>query len=232
MSSEEHRPLQGDTPKDEPSLPEEPSAQGERRDDGEEVLSAEEVVSEPLEMGEDPGVVPEVDSEAEVEEPEMDPEEESEIAREEIPALAEELEAVRKERDHYLDSARRMKAELENLRKRQEKERVRFVQLASERLVKELLPVLDNLDRALEVEGDIREGVQATRDQLFSILSQEGLTPIASDGQSFDPVVHEAIMSQPSDEHEEDTILQTLERGYVLSGKPIRPAKVIVAKKV
>ena len=233
MSSEEHRPLQGDTPKDEPSLPEEPSAQGERRDDGEEVLSAEEVVSEPLEVGEDPGVVPEADSsEVEEEEPEMDPEEESEIAREEILALAEELQAVRKERDHYLDSARRIKAELDNVRKRQEKERVRFVQLASEGLVKELLPVLDNLDRALEVEGDIREGVRATRDQLFSILSQEGLTPISSDGQNFDPVVHEAVMSQPSDEHEEDTILQTLERGYVLNGKPIRPAKVIVAKQV
>jgi molecular chaperone GrpE len=231
LSSEEHRHWGGNTSKEEPFPREEPSTQGEQRDDGGEALSAEEAVSEPLERGEDPGVVPEVVPEAE-EEPETDPEEEFEIAREEILALTEELETVRKERDHYLDSARRMKAELENSRRRQEKERARFVQLAAERLVKELLPVLDNLDRALEVEGDIREGVRATRDQLFSILGQEGLTPIASDGQGFDPVVHEAVMSQPSDEHEEDTILQTLERGYVLNGKPIRPAKVIVAKQV
>jgi molecular chaperone GrpE len=179
--------------------------------------------------GEDPGVVPEVDPEAGEEELEMAPEER---ARGEVLALTEELEAVRRERDEYLDNARRLKAELENSRRRQEKERARFVQLASERLMKELLPVLDNLDRALEVEGDIREGIRATRDQLFSVLGQEGLTPVASDGQSFDPNVHEAVMSQPSDEHEEDTILQTLERGYVLNGKPIRPAKVVVSKQV
>ncbi len=195
--------------------------------------------SDPVEMGEaeDPGVAPEqevVDPEAaEEEEPEtVRPEEETEIAREEILALTKELEALRAERDEYLDNARRMKAELENLRKRQERERERLIQTASERLVRELLPVLDNLDRALEAGGDIREGVKATRDQLVVVLAQEGLTPVASDGQSFDPAVHEAVMGQPSDEHEEDTIIQTLERGYVLNGKPIRPAKVIVAKQV
>ena len=68
------------------------------------------------------------------------------------------------------------------------------------------------------------------RDQLTGVLSQEGLAPIFSDGESFDPAFHEAVMSQPSEEHEEDTVIQTLERGYVLNGKAIRPAKVIVAK--
>jgi len=228
LSSEEQHRREGELPEDEPSPREERGEEGE-------APSAEEV-SEPLEMGglEDPGLVvePEADLEAEEEEPEADPEEETEIAREEILALAKELESVRSERDEYLDYVRRMKAELENSRKRQEKERARFVQLASEELVKELLPVLDNLDRALEAEGDIREGVKATRDQLFSILGQKGLTPVVSDGQIFDPVVHEAVMSQPSDEYEEDTIIHTLERGYVLNGSPIRPAKVIVAKQV
>lgn len=157
-------------------------------------------------------------------------EEPLEITQDEISTLAGELELAREERDEYLDSMRRMKAELENSRKRQEKERARLVQLASERLVRELLPVLDNLDRALEVEGDIREGVRATREQLLAALEREGLTPVASDGESFDPAVHEAVMGQPSDEHEEDTVIMTLERGYVLNGKPIRPAKVIVAK--
>ncbi len=170
--------------------------------------------------------------EAEEEELETDPEEETETAREEILALSNELETLRRERNEYLDNARRMKAELENSRKRQERERTRLAQLASERLVRELLPVLDNLERALEAGGDIRGGVRATRDQLVAVLEQEGLTPVASDGQSFDPAVHEAVMGQPSDEHEEDTIIQTLERGYVLNGKPIRPAKVVVAKQV
>jgi molecular chaperone GrpE len=147
-------------------------------------------------------------------------------------ALAEELEATRRERDEYLDALQRLKAEFENSRKRQERERARILQAASERLVVELLPVLDNLDRALEAEGDIREGVRATRDQLADVLGKEGLLPVASDGQPFDPNVHEAVMGQPSEEQEEGTILQTFERGYLLNGKPIRPAKVVVAKQV
>ena len=154
-----------------------------------------------------------------------------EVTQEEIPALSGELEAVRRERDEYLDNMRRMKAELENSRARLEREHARSVELASERLVKELLPILDNLERALEADGDIREGVQATRDQLVDILTQEGLNPISSEGQSFDPAVHEALMSKPSNDHEEDTVIQTLERGYVLNGKPIRPAKVVVSKR-
>ncbi|MBV9452820.1 MAG: nucleotide exchange factor GrpE, partial [Rubrobacter sp.] len=150
----------------------------------------------------------------------------------ELAALEEELELIRRERDEYLDTLRRLKAELENLRKRQERERARLAQLASEGLVRELLPVLDNLERALEAEGDIREGVRVTYEQLVAVLGQEGLTPVSSDGQNFDPEVHEAVMSQPSEEQEEGTILQTFERGYLLKGRPLRPAKVVVAKQV
>lgn len=212
----------------------------ERREEPRET----EGISEPVEMGgsEDPGVIPEDAGEnftvpvgepvEQAPPPEAPSEEPLEITQDELVALVDELEAARKERDEYLDDVRRMKAELENSRKRQERERTRFVQLASERLVRELLPVLDNLERALEAAGDIREGVQATHDQLLAILEREGLIPIASDGESFDPAVHEAVMGQHSDEHEEDSIIQTLERGYVLNGKPIRPAKVIVAKQV
>jgi molecular chaperone GrpE len=207
-------------------------------------------VSEPVEVGgfENPSVVPETDTGIPVEDLSEEPsaevvrddeetpseaaisEEPLEITQDEISTLADELETARRERDEYLDSMRRMKAELENSRKRQERERTRLVQLASERLMRELLPVLDNLERALEVEGDIREGVEATREQLLAVLGQEGLAPVASDGESFDPAVHEAVMGQPSEEHEEDTVIMTLERGYVLNGKPIRPAKVVVAK--
>ncbi len=147
-------------------------------------------------------------------------------------ALVEELVATRRERDQYLDALQRLKAEFENSRKRWERERVRILETASERIVVELLPVLDNLDRALEAEGDIHEGVRAIRDQLVAVLGKEGLLPLASDGQPFDPNVHEAVMGQPSEEHEEGTILQTFQRGYALNGKPIRPAKVVVAKQV
>jgi molecular chaperone GrpE len=150
----------------------------------------------------------------------------------EFAVLSEELEVTRLERDQYLDALRRLKAEFENSRKRQERERARTHSMASERLVQELLPVLDNLDRALEAGGDIREGVQATRDQLAAVLAEEGLLPVASDGQPFDPNVHDAVMGQPSEEHEDGTIIQTFQRGYLLNGKPIRPAKVVVAKQV
>jgi molecular chaperone GrpE len=158
--------------------------------------------------------------------------EEPGVAEEELAALSEELESARQERDQYLDALRRLKAEFENSRKRQERERERVFSMAAERLVQELLPVLDNLDRALEAGGDIREGVLATRNQLADVLGNEGLLPVASDGQPFDPNVHEAVMGRPSEEHEEGTILQTFERGYLLNGKPIRPAKVVVAKQV
>ena len=155
---------------------------------------------------------------------------EEETAGEELAALSAELEVTRRERNEYLDALRRLKAEFENSRKRLERERSRILQAASERLVVELLPVLDNLDRALEAEGDVREGVLATRDQLVDVLQSEGLVPVASDGQPFDPNVHEAVMGQPSEDHEEGTILQTFQRGYVLNGKPIRIAKVVVAR--
>ena len=158
--------------------------------------------------------------------------EEPGVAEEELAALSEELESTRQERDQYLDALRRLKAEFENSRKRQERERERVFSMAAERLVQELLPVLDNLDRALEAGGDIREGVLATRSQLADVLGNEGLLPVASDGQPFDPSVHEAVMGRPSEEHEEGTILQTFERGYLFNGKPIRPAKVVVAKQI
>jgi molecular chaperone GrpE len=180
--------------------------------------------------GEDPGTVEQPES---ILTPDALVEEEPGVVTEdELATLVEELELVRRERDEYLDALRRLKAELENLRKRQEKERARLAQLASEGLVRKLLPVLDNLERALEAGGDIREGVRATYEQLVVVLGQEGLTPVFSDGQNFDPEVHEAVMSQPSEEHKEGTILQTFERGYLLKGKPIRPAKVVVARQV
>ena len=243
MSSEErHHRREGESPREEPS-------QEEGHERRAETEKAEEDVSEPVEMGgsEDPGVIAEDgtgDPASPADEPltggtysdeeavagEAISEEPLEITQDEISTLADELELARRERDEYLDSMRRMKAELENSRKRQEKERIRLAQLASERLVRELLPVLDNLERALEVEGDVREGVRATYEQLLAVLEREGLSPVASDGESFDPTVHEAIMGRPSEEHQEDTIITTLERGYTLHGKSIRPAKVIVAK--
>ena len=210
MSSEENR--------------REPDA-GEGSEAAEEVEEAQGSPGDPASVGqpgEDPGALEDPDA----------PAEEKSGAEEALATLAAELEETRRERDEYLDALRRLKAEFENSRKRQEREKSRLLETASERLVVELLPVLDNLDRALEAEGDIREGVRATREQLADALGKEGLLPVASDGQPFDPNVHEAVMGQPSGEHEEGTILQTFQRGYLLNGKPIRAAKVVVARQV
>ena len=217
MSSEENK--RDPEPRDEDVAPEEDGAEEEAQaseeglalPEGENADAPESPEGEPPDLAADEDLVLEMDG---------------------LAVLSEELEATRRERDEYLDALRRLKAEFENSRKRQERERVRILSMASERLVQELLPVLDNLDRALEAGGDIREGVNATRDQLAEVLANEGLLPVASDGQPFDPNVHDAVMGQPSEEHEEGTIIQTFQRGYVLNGKPIRPAKVVVAKQV
>ena len=200
---------------------------GESPDPVEEAQGSPEDPASLDQLGEDPGAV---EGREDISDLDTLVEAEPGVAEEELAALAEELDATRRERDEYLNALRRLKAEFENSRKRQEREKVRILQTASERLVLELLPVLDNLERALGAGGDLREGVRATRDQLADVLGKEGLLPVASDGQPFDPIVHEAVMSQPSDEHEEGTILQTFQRGYLLNGKSIRPAKVVVAK--
>lgn len=236
MSSEEQQRREEESagqPSEEVPREEEPRGEETSQPEGADGLTEGEE-SRPVEANGSEGaeVVFELPPDAFDEEPEADPEDAAEIAREEILALAGELETARRERDEYLDDMRRMKAEMENSRKRLERDRARYVQLAAERLVRELLPVLDNLERALAIEGDVREGVKATRDQMLTVLEGAGLEPVLSDGESFDPAVHEAVMGQPSEEHEEDTVIQTLERGYLLNGRPIRPAKVIVSKQV
>ena len=203
---------------------------------GNDAAPEEEAAAEEVQAPEGDPAAPETEAEndeaPEVVDGEPTADEEPVLEVDGFAVLAEELEATRLERDQYLDALRRLKAEFENSRKRQERERARILSMASERLVQELLPVLDNLDRALEAGGDIREGVQATREQLAEVLAEEGLLPVASDGQPFDPNVHDAVMGQPSEEHEDGTIIQTFQRGYILNGKPIRPAKVVVAKQV
>jgi len=210
--------LAGEEERRDPNLP------NDAEPEGEPVEEIQGSPSDPDVVGET-GAVDETDEVAEATAEAVVAEEPSEPS---VPLA--EFEAVSGERDQYLDSLRRLKAEFDNSRKRQERERTRILESASEKLVQELLPVLDNLDRALQSEGDIRGGVRATREQLAEVLANEGLLPVASDGQPFDPNVHEAVMGQPSEDHEEGTVLQTFQRGYLLNGRAIRPAKVVVAK--
>jgi molecular chaperone GrpE len=143
-----------------------------------------------------------------------------------------ELEAVQKERDEYLDALQRLKAEFDNYRKRVARDQHELAARAHERLVRELVPVLDDLERALEFaaaheEAQLEDGVRLVHRALADALAKEGLAEIATDGK-FDPHTQEALLSQPS-EAEEGAVIQVLQKGYKLGDRVLRPARVVIS---
>lgn len=141
------------------------------------------------------------------------------------------------ERDHYLEMARRSRADFENYQKRVARDLQIERKYALQPLLGDLLPVLDNLDRALEAAGGdfdgpargLLEGIRMVRKQWLDALQKHGVEALNPEGQSFDPNLHEAIMQQPSDEHPAMTVLKTLQIGYKLHDRVVRPAQVIVS---
>ena len=145
-----------------------------------------------------------------------------------------ELAQVTRERDEYLDALRRLKAEFDNYRKRAAREQADLISRATERLVNQLLPVLDDLERALGAaerheDAQLVEGVKLVEQSLRNALRKEGLVEIETEG-AFDPHVHEALLTQPSDDVESGTVLEVVQRGYRVGDKVVRPARVIVAE--
>ncbi len=145
-----------------------------------------------------------------------------------------ELAKLIAERDEYLDLLQRVKADYENFRKRAARDQERLVAYAHERLVRELLPVLDDLERTLEAaerheEAALVDGVRLVERSLRKALEKEGLVEIATDG-AFDPHVHEAMLTQPKEGAETGSVLDVVQRGYRIGGKVVRPARVIVAE--
>jgi molecular chaperone GrpE len=130
------------------------------------------------------------------------------------------------------DRLLRLAADFENYKKRAARERAEYVALANERLVKELLPILDDLERALNAaeqheEAQLEEGVRLVHRSLAQLLAREGLKEIETEGQ-FDPHVHEALLSQPSDA-DEGSVIEVVQKGYSLGDRVLRPARVVVA---
>jgi molecular chaperone GrpE len=143
-----------------------------------------------------------------------------------------ELEALQHERDELLDTLQRVQAEFDNYRKRAARDQQSLVARAHERLVKDLLPVLDDLERALEAaeaheEAKLEEGVALVARSLAAVLRKEGLEEVPTGGK-FDPHVHEALLSQPS-EAAEGSVIEVLQKGYRLGDRVIRPARVVIA---
>jgi len=146
--------------------------------------------------------------------------------------LLERLAAVEAERDEFLDDLKRLAAEFDNFRKRTVRDQESLVARAHERLVKELLPVLDDLERALQAaaeheEAKLEEGVRLVHRELVEALGKEGLVEIETNGR-FDPHVHEALLSQPS-EADEGSVIDVLQKGYRLGDRVLRPARVVVS---
>ena len=156
--------------------------------------------------------------------------EESRPVDEEIEEIVEESATEPAPDDSYL----RLAADFDNYRKRVAREHAELTARANERLVNELLPVLDDLERALEAaaeheEAKLEEGVQLVHRSLAALLERHGLTEIDTEG-AFDPHVHEALLAQPAEGAEEGSVLQVLQKGYRLGDKVLRPARVIVAE--
>ena len=143
-----------------------------------------------------------------------------------------ELGALQVERDELFERLQRLAAEFDNFRKRAAREQGEMLTRANERLVKELLPVLDDLGRALDAaeehqEAQLEEGVRLVQRSLASLLERQGVKEIATDGK-FDPHVHEALLTQPS-ELEEGSVLEVIQKGYRLGDRVLRPARVVVS---
>jgi molecular chaperone GrpE len=146
------------------------------------------------------------------------------------------VESLTQEKSSLYDQLLRRQAEFENYRKRADRERGELYQRTRAELLLELLPVLDNFERALasleKSEGDaeaLRHGVELIHKQFKDALTKLGLQPVEAVGRSFDPNVHEAVTTEPTHEHEENTIIEEFERGYKLGDRLLRPAKVKVA---
>jgi molecular chaperone GrpE len=158
--------------------------------------------------------------------------------REVPPTLAEQpeervdVDELQADRDQLFDRLQRLAAEFDNFRKRNAREQAAFAERANERLVNELIPILDDLGRALDAaaehqEGKLEDGVRLVHRSLSELLAKQGLTEIEVEGK-FDPHVHEALLSQPS-QAEEGSVIEVVQKGYRLGDKVLRPARVVIA---
>ena len=168
-----------------------------------------------------------------------DPEEGDSAEEEKKLSPMEELQEQLKKKDVELVEQKsdflREKADLENFRKRLVKEKADAVQFANERLLKELVEIDDNMNRALNtpntsLEG-LKEGVEMIQKQFATFLKNQKVEPVEAIGKPFDPSLHEVMTQLESEEHEENTVIQEYSTGYTLNGRILRSAKVVISKK-
>jgi molecular chaperone GrpE len=150
------------------------------------------------------------------------------------PALADEIVELRKERDSLHDRLLRQAAEFDNYRKRIERERKDTAQMAAVDFVQELLPVIDDFERALQTDApgadSYRQGLEIIHRALMDMLRKRGVTPIDAVGTQFDPQIHQAVAYEDAPDRRDGEVMEQFTRGYRLGDKLVRPAMVKVAK--
>jgi molecular chaperone GrpE len=170
---------------------------------------------------------------------EQDPAAEQEMveATEEASGSRPEAPGLEAERDKYLELAQRTQADFENYRKRAAKEAAAAGSRAKAGLVRELLPVLDNLERALQLAGNgggngdaFVEGVRLVHADLIGVLQRSGVESFDPSGEPFDPTLHEALSTRPQDGAHPGTVVEVVEKGYRLNETILRPARVVVSQ--
>lgn len=153
--------------------------------------------------------------------------------------LKKQLEEAKQEIVQEHDQLLRLSAEFENYKKRMNRQMDDFRKYANEALLKDLLSVVDNLERALNTSGEntgesmqacVTEGVEMTLNEILKILSKFNVTPIEALGKPFDPVFHEAVMQEESEEQPENTVINEFQKGYLIHDRLLRPSMVVVSK--
>jgi molecular chaperone GrpE len=156
--------------------------------------------------------------------------------RQENEDLKKKLEEKEKEAAENYDKYLRAVADLDNYRKRAAREKTDIIKYGKEDIIRDILPFMDSLDRALTHDtGDIqafKDGIALIQDQLLCCLKKHGVEMINTAGSTFDPNFHEALMQMESDQHEDNKIINEMEKGYLLNGRLLRPSRVCVCKKI
>ena len=191
------------------------------------MTSKEKATEEPVEK--------EQEEEQEIQDLEEDAVVEEEKELDPLEELQQQLEKKDQELAEQKGDFLREKADLENFRKRLVKDKEDAVQFANQRLLKELIQVNDNLDRALDASNSsletFKEGVEMIQKQFATFLKNQKVEPIEALGKPFDPNLHEVMTQQESADHDENTVIQEYSKGYTLNGRILQSAKVVIAKK-
>ncbi len=151
--------------------------------------------------------------------------------------LKDELENMKQEAARNYDRLLRVSAEFDNYKKRMQREMEGMRKFANESLLKDLLTVVDNLERAIAASGSVRsehdscvvEGIELTLNDIMKLLKKYDVTPIESVGKPFDPAYHEAVMQEPSDQYPPNTVIKEFQKGYMIHDRLLRPAMVVVS---